>query len=53
VDAVYSQNVIAMIALDRDSSHLAEQMCVKAFVAVIAVASNGALTSANTPPIFR
>ena len=53
VRAVYGQNVIAMIALDRASSHLAEQIGVKAFVPVIAVSSDHALTSTNIPWIFR
>src|SRR5271169_6472509 len=53
VHAVYDQNVIAMIALDRASSHLAEQIGVKAFVPVIAVSSDRALTSMNIPWIFR
>jgi branched-chain amino acid transport system substrate-binding protein len=53
VHAVYDQNVIAVIALDRASSHLAEQIGVKAFVPVIAISSDHALTSANIPWIFR
>jgi ABC-type branched-subunit amino acid transport system substrate-binding protein len=53
VRAVYDQNVIAMIALDRNSSHLAEQIGVKTFVPVIAVSSDHALTSTNIPWIFR
>ena len=53
VRAVYDQNVIAVIALDRASSHLAEQIGVKAFVPVIAVSSDHALTSTNIPWIFR
>jgi branched-chain amino acid transport system substrate-binding protein len=53
VHAVYDQNVIAVIALDRASSHLAEQIGVKAFVPVIAVSSDHALTSTNIPWIFR
>ena len=53
VGAVYDQNVIAMIALDRASSHLAEQIGVKAFVPVIAISSDQVLTSINIPWIFR
>src|SRR5271157_4917802 len=53
VRAVYDQNVIAMIALDRAASHLAEQIGVKTFVPVIAVSSDHALTSTNIPWIFR
>jgi ABC-type branched-subunit amino acid transport system substrate-binding protein len=53
VRAVYDQSVIAMIALDRASSHLAEQIGVKAFVPVLAVSSDKTLTSTNIPWIFR
>jgi hypothetical protein len=53
VRAVFDQNAIAMIALDRNASHLAEQIGVKAFVPVIAVSSDHALTSTNIPWIFR
>ena len=53
VRAVYDQDVIAVIAFDRPSSHLAEQIGVKAFVPVIAVSSDHALTSTNIPWIFR
>ena len=40
-------------ALDRNSSHLAEQIGVKSFVPVLAIASDRALTSTNIPWIFR
>ena len=53
VSAVYQDQVAAIIALDRDSSHLAEQIGVKAFVPVIAISSDRALTSTNIPWIFR
>jgi ABC-type branched-subunit amino acid transport system substrate-binding protein len=53
VHAVYDQNVIAMVAIDRASSHLAEQIGVKAFVPVLAVSSDKTLTSINIPWIFR
>ena len=53
VRSVFDQNVIAVIALDRTSSHLAEQIGVKAFVPVIAISSDHALTSTNIPWIFR
>src|SRR5579872_5435580 len=35
VNAVYRDHVLAVIALDRNSSHLAEQIAVKAFVPVL------------------
>ncbi len=53
VRAVYDQDVVAVIALDRASSHLAEQIGVKAFVPVIAISSDKVLTSINIPWIFR
>lgn len=53
VQAVYQHNVLGIIALDRNSSHLAEQIGVKAFVPVIAISSDKMLTSTNIPWIFR
>lgn len=53
VKAVYQDHVLALIALDRNSSHLAEQVAVKSFVPVIALSSDRALTSTNIPWIFR
>jgi ABC-type branched-subunit amino acid transport system substrate-binding protein len=53
VKAVYDKNALAIIALDRNSSHLAEQIGTKAFVPVVAISSDRALTSTNIPWIFR
>jgi phosphoribosylcarboxyaminoimidazole (NCAIR) mutase len=53
VNAVYHDHVLALIALDRASSHLAEQIAVKSFVPVIAISSDHALTTTNIPWIFR
>jgi branched-chain amino acid transport system substrate-binding protein len=53
VKAVYDNRVLGLIALDRDSSHLAEQIGVKALLPVIAISSDRALTSTNIPWIFR
>ena len=53
VNAVYQNQVLGLIALDRASSHLAEQIAVKSFVPVIAISSDRALTSTNIPWIFR
>jgi len=53
VNAVYQEHVLAVIALDRPSSHLAEQIAVKSFVPVLALSSDRALTSTNIPWIFR
>ena len=53
VNAAYQEHVLAVIAMDRPSSHLAEQIAVKAFVPVVAISSDRALTSTNIPWIFR
>ncbi len=53
VQAVYQDQALGIIALDRNSSHLAEQIGVKAFVPVVAISSDEMLTSANIPWIFR
>jgi branched-chain amino acid transport system substrate-binding protein len=53
VDAIYKQDVVGIIALDRNASHLAEQLGVKAFVPVIALSDDKTLTSVNIPWIFR
>lgn len=53
VKAVYQDHVLALIALDRPSSHLAEQIAVKSFIPVLAISSDRALTSTNIPWIFR
>ena len=53
VKAVYHDHVLALIALDRNSSHLAEQIAVKSFLPVMALSSDRALTSTNIPWIFR
>jgi ABC-type branched-subunit amino acid transport system substrate-binding protein len=53
VKAVYQEHVLALIALDRPSSHLAEQIAVKSFVPVVAISSDRVLTSTNIPWIFR
>jgi ABC-type branched-subunit amino acid transport system substrate-binding protein len=53
VKAVYQEHVLALVALDRASSHLAEQIAVKSFVPVVAISSDRALTSTNIPWIFR
>ena len=53
VKAAYEQQVLALVALDRASSHLAEQIAVKAFLPVAAISSDRTLTSTNIPWIFR
>ena len=53
VHLVYDQNVIGIIATDRDSAHLAEQIAVKTFLPIIAIAADRTLTSTNIAWIFR
>ncbi|MGA7522173.1 MAG: ABC transporter substrate-binding protein [Acidobacteriaceae bacterium] len=53
VQALESQHVLAMVALDRDCAHLAEQLSLKTFVPVVALANDRTLTSTNIPWIFR
>jgi hypothetical protein len=53
VKAVYQDHALALIALDRPSSHLAEQIAVKSFIPVVAISSDRTLTSTNIPWIFR
>ena len=53
VHAVEDEHPLAILALDRDAAHLAEQLSLKAFVPVIALSDDRALTSANIPWIFR
>ncbi len=53
VKLIYDDQVLALIATDRNSSHLAEQLAAKAFVPLIAVSADKSLTSVNLPWIFR
>jgi branched-chain amino acid transport system substrate-binding protein len=53
VHALMDEHALAIIALDRDSAHLAEQLALKAFVPVVALSSDKKLTSTNIPWIFR
>jgi hypothetical protein len=53
VDAIYKEHAVGIIALDRNSSHLAEQLAIKAFIPVIAISDDKTLTSVNIPWIFR
>lgn len=53
VHALMEDHVLAIIALDRNAAHLAEQLSLKAFVPVIALSDDKALTSTNVPWIFR
>ncbi len=53
VRALMDDHALAVLALDRNSSHLAEQMALKSFVPVVALAADKTLTSMNIPWIFR
>jgi branched-chain amino acid transport system substrate-binding protein len=53
VHALMDEHALAVVALDRDCAHLAEQLSLKAFVPVVALADDKALTSTNVPWIFR
>ena len=53
VHALMDEHGLAVIALNRDCAHLAEQLSLKAFVPVVALADDRALTSTNVPWIFR
>lgn len=53
VHALMDEHALAVIALDRNAAHLAEQLALKTFVPVLALADDQALTSTNVPWIFR
>jgi branched-chain amino acid transport system substrate-binding protein len=53
VKLIYEDHALALIAMDRNSSHLAEQLAAKAFLPVVAVSADRTLTSVNIPWIFR
>lgn len=53
VKLVYEPGVIGVVATDRASAHLAEQIAVKVSIPVIAISGDRALTSTNVPWIFR
>jgi branched-chain amino acid transport system substrate-binding protein len=53
VHALEDEHALAVVALDRDCGHLAEQLALKTFVPVVALADDRRLTSTNVPWIFR
>jgi len=53
VKMVYDPSVLGLVATDRASAHLAEQIAVKTFIPVIGISSDRTLTSTNIPWIFR
>ena len=53
VHALMDEHALAIVALDRNASHLAEQLALKSFVPVVALAADKTMTSTNIPWIFR
>ena len=53
VHALMDDHALAIVALDRNAAHLAEQLALKTFVPVVALSDDKALTSTNVPWIFR
>jgi ABC-type branched-subunit amino acid transport system substrate-binding protein len=53
VHALMDEHALAIVALDRNASHLSEQLALKCFVPVVALSSDKTLTSANVPWILR
>ena len=53
VQALMDEHPLAILALNRNSSHLAEQLALKSFVPVVALSDDKSLTSTNVPWIFR
>jgi ABC-type branched-subunit amino acid transport system substrate-binding protein len=53
VHALMDEHALAIVALDRNASHLSEQLALKSFVPVVALAADKTLTSTNIPWIFR
>jgi len=53
VHALMDEHAVAILALDRNSSHLSEQLALKCFVPVVALSDDKSLTSTNIPWIFR
>jgi branched-chain amino acid transport system substrate-binding protein len=53
VHALMDEHALAIVALDRNAAHLAEQLALKSFVPVVALSADKTLTSTNVPWIFR
>ncbi len=53
VHALFDEHALAIVALDRNAAHLAEQLALKALVPVIAISGDRSLTATNVPWIFR
>jgi ABC-type branched-subunit amino acid transport system substrate-binding protein len=53
VHALMDEHALAVIALNSDAAHLAEQLSLKCFVPVVALSDDHRLTTTNVPWIFR
>ena len=53
VHALMDEHALAIVALDRNAAHLAEQLALKSFIPVVALSGDKSLTSTNVPWIFR
>jgi ABC-type branched-subunit amino acid transport system substrate-binding protein len=53
VHALFDEHALAIVALNRNAAHLAEQLALKALVPVIALSGDRSLTATNVPWIFR
>ena len=53
VKLIYQDQALGIVSTDRNASHLAEQLAIKAFVPLVAVSSDKSLTAVNIPWIFR
>lgn len=53
VNILMGEHPVAIVALDRASGHLSEQLALKCFVPVVALSDDRSLTAANIPWIFR
>ena len=53
VRLMYAPGTLGIVATDRASAHLAEQLAAKVFLPVVAISADHSLTSVNLPWIFR
>ena len=53
VHDLMDEHALAIVALDRNAAHLAEQLALKSFIPVVALSGDKSLTSTNVPWIFR
>jgi len=53
VQALMDGHALAILALDKDASHLAEQMALRSFVPAVELDAENTLTSSNIPWVFR